>query len=321
MSGNRVGGLDRLRGAALVAMLIHHLSDWFGDGAREVLPGWPGFAITDVAAPAFTVALGASVPLLVESRRRRGVGDASVALTALRRYGLLIPLGVALRWAVGFDLGRLGVLETLGVCALAVAALAPTVRPSVRFLTAGFVLAIAPIVERSADGRGDWFSTHMLTGTFPLVAYLGFALTGAALVPVMKRADHRRIVAACALPASMAALVMLVAGNPPDRYPGDESFLVPGLAATLLLYLVVTSPRLPSAMASTVERAGAHTLGVFVGHYAVYALLDQTGTLHSLAAAPAVASALLTTAVAVSIAPLVPTLPWSPRTGARHISV
>lgn len=315
MPGTRVGGLDRLRGAALVAMLIHHLSDWFGDSARDVLPGWPGFAITDIAAPAFTIALGASVPLLVESRRRRGVGDASVALTALRRYGLLIPLGVALRWAVGFDLGRLGVLETLGVCALAVAALAPTVRPSVRFVTASAVLAIAPIVERSAGGRDDWFSTHMLTGTFPLVAYLGFALAGAALVPVMQRPDHRRIVAACAVPASMAVLIMLIAGNPPDRYPGDASFLVPGLAGALLLYLVVTSPRLPLAVASAVERAGAHTLGVFVGHYAVYALLDQTGTMHSLAAGPAVASALLTTAVAVAVAPLVPTLPWSPRTG------
>lgn len=33
MPGMRVGGLDRLRGGALVLMLLHHLTDWFGPGA------------------------------------------------------------------------------------------------------------------------------------------------------------------------------------------------------------------------------------------------------------------------------------------------
>lgn len=317
MSGQRVGGLDLLRGAALVAMLIHHLTEWFGGGARAVLPGWPGFAITDVAAPAFTVALGSSVPLLIESRRRRGLPDASVALIALRRYGLLIPLGIALRWAMGFDLGRLGVLETLGLAALAVAALAPTVRPSIRIVTAAAVLFAAPFVERSAEDRGDWLASHVLTGTFPLVTYLGFALVGAALVPIIRRPDHRVPVGAVAGVLSAATLAMVLLGDPPDRYPGDASFIVPGLAGTLLLYLLVTSPRLPAVVSRAIERAGAHTLGVFVGHYAVYAMLDHTGRLHALAPWPAVALAVGATLLAVSIAPQVPALPWSPRTGRR----
>lgn len=317
MSDQRVGGLDLLRGAALVAMLIHHFTEWFGEGARAVLPGWTGFAVTDVAAPAFTVALGASVPLLVESRRRRGLPDVSVALVALRRYGLLIPLGVALRWSVGFDLGRLGVLETLGICALAVAALAPTVRPTVRIATAVAVLSAAPFVERAAEGRDDWLSTHVLTGTFPLVTYLGFALVGAALVPIIRRPGHRAVVAATAGALTSATLVMAFLGDPPDRYPGDASFIVPGLAGTLLLYLVVTSRRIPTVASRAVERAGAHTLGVFVGHYAVYAALDHAGRLHALAAWPAAILAVATTMFAVSVAPLAPTLPWSPRTGRR----
>lgn len=317
MSDQRVGGLDLLRGAALVAMLVHHFSDWFGEGAREVVPGWSGFAITDVAAPAFTVALGASVPLLIESRRRRGLGEVAIALVALRRYALLVPLGVALRWAVGFDLGRLGVLETLGLCALAVATLAPTVRPWVRILTTVVVLSAAPYVERAAESRGDWLSTHVLTGTFPLVLYLGFALAGAALVPVIRQQDHRRPVAAAALAFTLWTAVLIGAGQPPDRYPGDVSFIVPGLAGTLLLYLAVTSPRLPSFVARTVARAGAHTLGVFVGHYAVFAGLDRAGRLHELSAAPAVFLAIVLTLFVVSVAPFVPPLPWSPRTG-RH---
>ncbi len=34
-------------------MLVHHLVDWYGGDARRVIPGWPQFAVTDVAAPAF----------------------------------------------------------------------------------------------------------------------------------------------------------------------------------------------------------------------------------------------------------------------------
>ena len=318
MSDQRVGGLDLLRGAALVAMLVHHLADWFGEGARDVLPGWSGFAVTDVAAPAFTVALGASVPLLIESRRRRGLGDATVALVALRRYGLLIPLGVALRWTVGFDLGRLGVLETLGLSALAVATLAPSVRPSVRVATAAAVLSASPFVERAAEGRGDWLSTHVLTGTFPLVTYLGFALTGAALVPILRRPAHRRLVAAATVGLVAWAAALAATGQPPDRYPGDASFIVPGLAGTLLLYLLVTSPRLPAVVARTVRLAGAHTLGVFVGHYAVFVLLDRTSQMHALAPWPAALVAVALTVLVVSVAPRVPALPWSPRTGRRE---
>lgn len=298
-------------------MLVHHLVGWFGGNARAALPGWPGFAVTDVAAPAFTVAMGAAVPLLVESRRRRGHGDLSVALVALRRYGLLIPLGIALRWAVGFDLGRLGVLETLGICALAVAALAPTVRPSVRLLTATSVLAAAPFVERAARSRGDWISTHVLTGTFPLVTYLGFALAGAALVPVIRRPDHRVIVAVVGCALALWTLALTAGGDPPDRYPGDVSFIVPGLAGTLLLYLVVTDQRLPQLVSQAVERAGAHTLGVFVGHYGVYVVLDRGGLQPGLAPIPAITLTLAVTAAIVSVAPRVPPLPWSPRTGRR----
>lgn len=317
MSDQRVGGLDLLRGAALVAMLIHHFTEWFGEGARAVLPGWAGFAVTDVAAPAFTIALGASVPLLIESRRRRGLPDASVALVALRRYGLLVPLGVALRWSVGFDLGRLGVLETLGICALAVAALSPTVRPWIRIATAAAVLTAAPFVERTAQSRGDWLATHVLTGTFPLVTYLGFALVGAALVPIIRRPGHRPAVAAVVGALVTATFAMILSGDPPDRYPGDASFIVPGLAGTFLLYLLVTSPRLPAVASRAIERAGAHTLGVFVGHYVVYAVLDRADRLHFFTPWPAAALAVATTLVAVSMAPRVPALPWSPRTGRR----
>src|SRR3546814_14476126 len=96
-------------------MLVHHLTGWFGRDGRAVIPGWDGLAVTDVAAVAFTVALGASVPLLLASRARRGQGGWRLAGTVVRRYGLPIPIGVALRAALGFDHDDLGGLQTTGL--------------------------------------------------------------------------------------------------------------------------------------------------------------------------------------------------------------
>src|SRR5215204_1792039 len=124
----RLDALDRFRGAALVAMLVHHLCEWLGGDARSVLPGWPDFALTDLAAPAFFVAAGASCTLLVESRRRRGLSVLRVAGIVLRRYGLLIPIGMAMDWVLWRDPFTFGVLEALGltvVVAALIAALLP----------------------------------------------------------------------------------------------------------------------------------------------------------------------------------------------------
>src|ERR687892_1379044 len=69
----RLIALDRLRGLALVAMVVHHLTEWLTGDARAVLPGWRSFTVTDVAAPAFFVAAGASASLFAAGpRRRRG---------------------------------------------------------------------------------------------------------------------------------------------------------------------------------------------------------------------------------------------------------
>src|SRR5690606_31942584 len=125
--GARAEGLDRLRGMALVAMLLHHLIDWFAGEAREVLPGWPLFAITDVAAVGFFVAAGASVALCVSSGARRGVARARRAAQVVRRYGLLVPLGMGLQWLLRGDRLGFGVLEALGVTVVLAAGLAAAV--------------------------------------------------------------------------------------------------------------------------------------------------------------------------------------------------
>lgn len=312
----RLVGLDRLRGAALLLMLVHHLTDWLGTGGREAMPGWEGFAVSDVAAVAFTVTLGASVPLLLASRARRGQRGWRLAGTLLRRYGLLIPIGVALRAALGFDLDSIGVLETLGACAL-LTGLAVRAAPRALPVMAVATLLAAPAAERAGRGQEPWLVEAMLTGTFPFVAYLGFALVGAAAVPLL---GHRRertaaLVASAVGVAWTAGLIVL--GDLPDRYPGEASFLVPGLTGTALLHLAVTSPLLDDGgrLGSVIRRAGAHTFGIFISHYGIYLALRETGRLHQLSDVPALVVA---GAVAVCLAVLaarMPVLPWSPRTG------
>ena len=49
----RLASLDRLRAAALTLMLLHHFTKWLAGDPRRILPGWEGFAFTDVCAPAF----------------------------------------------------------------------------------------------------------------------------------------------------------------------------------------------------------------------------------------------------------------------------
>ena len=297
-------------------MLVHHLTGWFGTDGRAVLPGWEGLAVTDVAAVAFTVALGASVPMLLASRARRGQHGWRLAATVARRYGLLIPIGVALRSVLGFDLGSVGVLETLGVCAL-VTALAVNVAPRALPVVAVATLLAAPAAERAGRGAEPWLVEAALTGTFPLVAYVGFALVGAAAVPLLGGRWERP----AALVASVVGVAwtsgMVLLGDLPDRYPGDASFLVPGLTGTALLLLAVTSPRLDDAgrLGSIIRRAGAHTFGIFIGHYGVYLALRETGQLHGLGdGAALVVSAITAVGFAVAAARM-PTLPWSPRTG------
>lgn len=313
----RLDGLDRLRGAALALMLVHHLVGWYGRNAREVIPGWDGFALTDVAAPAFTITLGASVPLLLASRRRRGLGGMAIARVALRRYGLLVPIGIGLRAAVGFDLARTGVLETLGVSALVTAVVVSLTSPRLRWLIGGLTLAAAPVVERVAADRTDWLSSHVLSGTFPLVTYVGLALIGAAAVGVLERGERRALAAVAASAGVAWTAILLLLGNEPDRYPGDTSFLVPGITGTLLLYVAVTGRWFDDSrrMGRLLQRAGAHTFGVFLGHYGIYVALREMRLLHDAPAPIALAAALATTASLAWVAPRVPELPWSPRTG------
>jgi len=311
----RIPALDRLRAVALAMMVVHHLTKWLSAAdPRRVLPGWDGFALTDVAAPAFTVAAGASGVLWALRRPTR-------ARTVVRRYGLLVPTGMLLQYL--FTSGTLldwGVLQALGtgvvISTLLVLALRTRGEAAMAGATAalaGVALLAGPVIEVAVDGvdDGGWAAT-ILGGTFPAITYTGLALVGATGGVLLRRDPSRGTLALAAGVALAAVTVGLVAlGHPPDRYPGGPTFLAPGLAGTLLLFGALDRWRFPSAF-------GHHALGIFIAHYAGFWVAARFGARGALDPMAAVVIGVLATVVLAVVAPRVPPLRWSPRTGWRQ---
>jgi Heparan-alpha-glucosaminide N-acetyltransferase, catalytic len=316
--GGRLDALDRFRGAALVAMLLHHLCQWMTGDARAVLPGWPDFALTDVAAPAFFMAAGASCSLLVASRRRRGLSPVRIAGIVLRRYGLLVPIGMGMHRVLWGPPYSFGVLEALGVT-VAVGALVAALLPG-GLLTFGAVAALVAgvLVERGVTGQVDWMAVEFWAGAFPVVTYLGFVLVGMVAVRSGRFVD-RRWMAGAALLGIGAVLVMLADGLVPARYPGDIGLVLPGLAGSAIAYALCQA-RWPGSLGGldrVLRRAAAHTFGIFVSHYGIYWLLDRTGAMGTASGIVAVPVAVVVTVALCLVAPRVPQPPWTPRTGWR----
>lgn len=321
----RDAALDRLRGIALIGMLVHHLTEWTTGDARSIMPGWTGFAVTDAAAVAFFVAAGASSVLFIGSRRRRGLSPTRIAGQVLRRYVALVPIGMTLGWFMWRDPFMVGVLEVLGVT-VAVGAVVASVLPRVALApVAVLVLVVGMWSERWGDRQPGWFDAEVLSGKFPVVTYLGFVLVGAAVVRMGWHTDRRRITFA-ALGLTVVAVAMLVAGAEPARYPGEWRYIVPGLAITAWVLALCRRPASlrsagragPGVLDRVVRAAAAHTLGIYVGHYAVYGLLrhfDLRGGIHGPVAVPLV---IAVTVAACLVAPRVPQPPWSLRTGRRR---
>lgn len=287
-------------------MLLHHFTKWLAGDPRHILPGWEGFAVTDLAAPAFAAAAGASAWLFAEGRILRGESRARVLATVARRYGLLIPIGILLQTWTSNDPWDWGVLQTLGAGVFLTVLLTRWLPPLPLAVAA---LAVGPVVEHHFAGRPGYLA-EILGSTFPLVTYTGFALFGAAGARLLVRNQDR---GKQALVAGLVLVeVALVLGQAPDRYPGDASFVLPGLAGTLLLFGIVDRwQALPRSL-------GNHTLGIFLAHYVAFYAINHYGLRESLSPATAVLTGVVAITFFAVVAPHVPPLPWSPRTGWRR---
>jgi acyltransferase-like protein len=234
----------------------------------------------------------------------------------LRRYGLLVPIGVGLRWVLGRDPASFGVLEALGVAVVA-AALLLAVLPAPARWPAVVALLVAGMLSTRLVTHGDpSLAAEMVGGKFPVVIYTGFVLLGAVAVAGGAYRD-RRWVATATLLALGAVIVQLADGVVPARYPGELPFVLPGLAGTMLLYAVGQWrwPVWARPLDGLLRPAAAHTLGIFLAHYVLFEVLRSRGVNGSLDPAIAVPAAIVITLAFCLVAPKVPTLPWSPRTG------
>jgi hypothetical protein len=256
--------------------------------------------------------------LFVGSRRRRGLSSGHVGAQVLRRYGMLVPIGMALDWVLWRDPLMCGVLEVLGVTVVLGAALAAVVPARALPGLAATVVAVGVWSGRAVAGRAGWWASELIGGKFPLVTYLGFVLVGAAAVRTGWYADRRTVVVAAA-GALLLTVALLAAGLVPDRYPGDVRFIVPGLAVTVAVYALAQLRWGPpfAGLDRIVRGAAAYTLGIFLAHYAVYALVRGAGRLGDVPGGVAVPAAVAVTGVLCLAAPRVPQPAWSVRTGRR----
>jgi hypothetical protein len=278
-AGARFAGLDRLRGIALGFMLAHHLLSWTigGDRARPLL-GWiDDMAVTDLAAPMFAIGAGAAAVLV---GTRRPEGDWSGFARCARRWAEIAAWGVFVCFTTDGDIDSFGVLESLAVAGVVISAFLVVARPSVLQWAglAALATAAAPVVldhVRVGETRGPVVLVDALAGTFPIVSYLALALWGAVVATALDGRERLPVLAGLAALAGALFVAWVATGHdgwPADRGPAILPFLLPGLVATLVLWAAAAA--VPAGrVADGLARAGTRTLPVFVGHYAIRAVI------------------------------------------------
>lgn len=312
----RLGGLDRLRGLALLLMLLHHFTAWLANRPRDVLPGFEGLALTDFAAPAFAITAGAGLAIYVERSVGRGVARSELRGQVLRRYGVLVPSGMLLTLVVLSNPFYFGVLDALGWGALG-AFLVLRLIPSVPLrwaCAATMLLASRPAAVLVEEHVGVDYVVNAFTGKFPILEYAGFAVVGALLAPHLRRWGRREAVLLALASVLVAAAATLVVG-PPDRYPGGLAFVIPGLAATAVMYALMLCWTPRAAVNRALVVSGTRSLGIYISHYALFMALRAAGLQETLPGVPALLIALALTGLVMVAALKLPPLPFSLRKG------
>lgn len=288
--------LDIFRGLALLMMMAHHFARWTGGRVEERFIGFPGLLVTDLAAPAFALGAGAAAFLVGQQIRPAGTGTGDIrtarARRALRRYGEVMALGLAIDVAVGGGVDGGGVLPTLavlGVVVCAVSALGLTAPVGWWAVAAAGVLGAVP----ATAGHPEGFLGELWSGPFSIVVYVVFAAAGAALaagargrgeagLPLLRTAATVVVVgtlAWCVIPSLVAPEGIW----PPSRHPGHLAYTMWGLAGSLVLWALVRwalSER--TVLGAGLARAGRRTLLVFGVHYALKIALQYAGLIGEL---------------------------------------
>jgi len=231
-SGRRVLFVDASRGVAVVAMLVANLVNVCLHDIPEPLAHNQGDVLRafDFPAPVFQLLVGVSLALFLAQRRRSGRSEVGARLDAVRRFALLVALGVVLDGIGKLSaVPRWGVLQTLGLGGLVATALAS----SPRALRAAAVLLLLGLYSGIANGE-----VHARPDA--ALAFVPLTLVGgllgesiAAGVPADAIAETATGVAAV---AAAVGLALAAAGIPFNKVLGTSSFVAIATAvATALL--------------------------------------------------------------------------------------
>jgi predicted acyltransferase len=238
----RLACLDACRGIAVIGMLVANLVNVCLHDVPRVLTHNYGdtLHLFDLPAPLFQFLVGVSLPLFLAHRRRAGRGEREAGLDAVRRFTLLIALGVLLDGAGALSLvPRWGVLQTLGlggIIATAFVGLPRSVSVAVALALLALFSGLANGVVHASPEAALAFVPLTLAGLF-----VGEALAREGGVRVAAR--RAASVAAVTLPLAAG---LWAGGVPFNKLIGTSSFVALSTATSAAVF----------ALAARVEAEG-----------------------------------------------------------------
>lgn len=230
LAPHRLLALDACRGVAVLGMLVANLVNVFLTEVPDLLSHNRGdeLRLFDLPAPMFQFLVGVSLALFLRARTAGGRSARQAKLEALRRFALLILLGMVLDGVAALSPApRWGVLQTLG--------LGGVVATLLYDLPDGVSMAVALVLLRIFSG-----SEKGVVHADPIAA-LAFAPLTLAGSLLGKRLRHgARPAVVLALVGLALAAVLYAAGVPFDKVHGTSSFvsLAAGVSAGVLAVAV-----------------------------------------------------------------------------------
>ena len=240
----RLASLDACRGIAVVGMLVANLVNVCLHDVPGVLTHNYGNTLRafDLPAPLFQFLVGVSLPLFLAQRRRNGRSEREAGLDAIRRFALLIGLGILLDGAGAMSLvPRWGVLQTLGLGGI----IATGFIGLPRWVMVGVILQLLAFFSGAANGL-----VHARPDA--ALAFVPLTLAGLFVGDALAGEDGPRVAAQRATWMAACAFVLAAglyaAGIPFNKMLGTSSFvaLATGVSAAVV------------ALAARLEEAG-HT--------------------------------------------------------------
>lgn len=259
----RLEFLDACRGLAVLGMLLANSINVFVRHVPPILRHNQGDTLRafDLPAPMFQFLIGVSLVLFLERRERRGLTPAQARLVAVRRFVLLVLLGVVLD-AVGTlkPVPQWGVLQTLGLGGVVATAAADLPDAGVAAIATGLLAAF------SGPLNGDVHHNPFAALAFVPLTLAGL-LAGRGLRTARFAGFARRVLFVAAASAALA-FAAYIAGVPFNKILGTPSFVAfaGAVAAGLLLACAaVEDARVP--LPAWLGAVGANALTVWVLQY------------------------------------------------------